>query len=78
MKKIGFFEEDAGVKSSTRLYSFIILILWVIVCLYQVFYLGDFKSFEFHILILTAAFAPKTITKFQELQTNKTTQTDDK
>jgi len=66
MEKIGFFEESAGVKSSTRLFAFIILMLWVAICLYQVFVLGDFKSFEFHMLILTAAFAPKSISKFTE------------
>jgi len=66
MKKIGFFEEEEGVKSSTRLFAFIILMLWVVICLYQVLILGDFKSFEFHLVILTAAFAPKSIAKFTE------------
>ena len=64
--KIGFLETEPGHKSSTRLNTLIILIFWIVVSIYQNVALGGFTGFEFHILILTAAFAPKTISKFAE------------
>jgi hypothetical protein len=65
MGKTGFLETRPGYKSSTRLNTLIILIFWITISTYQVLN-GGFANFEFHILILTAAFAPKTITKFAE------------
>lgn len=64
----GFLETKPGYKSSTRLNTLIILIFWITISTYQVVFAGGFANFEFHILILTAAFAPKTITKFAEMQ----------
>jgi hypothetical protein len=66
MKKIGFFQEEQGVMSSTRLNTFIILIFWIVISVYQLMFAGGFANFEFHVMILTAAFAPKSIAKFQE------------
>ena len=67
MGKTGFLETKPGYKSSTRLNTLIILIFWIVISIYQVVFKGEFSGFEYHILILTAAFAPKTISKFAEM-----------
>jgi hypothetical protein len=70
-EKTGFLETRPGYKSSTRLNTLIILLFWIVISTYQVVFAGGFDNFEFHILILTAAFAPKTISKFAEMQIPK-------
>lgn len=69
MKKIGFFDEDEGVRSSIRLQMFLTLLFAFIVIGYQV-YAKDGADFELALLLLTGAFAPKVISKFAEVRTD--------
>ncbi len=72
--KTGFFDEAPGESSSTRLNSFIVLMVWVAIILFQVVMQGKFSGFEYHIVIATAAFAPKTVAKFAEMKTAKSSE----
>ena len=71
MKHVGFFEESCGVKSSTRLYSFILLLFF---CVFNYMYLVheshplDFDFIFFDSLLLTAVFAPKYLHKLAEMK----------
>jgi len=70
MKKIGFFEESEGVKSSTRLQSFLLLIFYFILTLFWLYsknpISGDFIFYSF--MILLAIFTPKYLHKLAELK----------
>lgn len=72
-KKIGFFEEAPGVKSSMRLNAFIMLIFF---CLFTPYYTRqheftvDFVLFE--TLLLLAIFVPKALQKVAELRFGNT------
>lgn len=71
MKHVGFFEESCGVKSSTRLYSFILLLFF---CVFNYMYLVheshalDFDFIFLDGLLLTAVFAPKYLHKLAEMK----------
>jgi len=66
--KIGFFEEQPGQKSSTRLQMFITMFFAFLVIGYQTYanesHTPDFLTM---VVLLSAAFAPKTIQKFAEI-----------
>ena len=65
--KVGFFEESEGVKSSTRLYSFITLLFTFVVVLYAVVTVQlDANILAIFYGGLTAGFAPKVVQKFAE------------
>ncbi len=71
MEKTGFFEEQPGRKSSTRLNSFLLLIFFMVFNLYYVIsnscgLNADFIMFD--VLMLTAVFAPKYLHKVAELK----------
>jgi len=65
--KTGFFEEAPGVKSSIRLQMFLTLIFAFLIIGYQV-YKKDGADFELALLLLSAAFVPKVISKFAEIK----------
>ena len=71
MEGTGFFEESPKCKSSTRLYSFILLIFF---CVFNYMYLvheGHALDFDFIFLdglLLTAVFAPKYLHKLAEMK----------
>lgn len=70
MKNIGFFEEEQGVRSMTRLMSFLLLIFFFL--LNAMYFIGDgpidynFISFDF--MLLLAIFTPKLVQKYAEVQ----------
>jgi len=70
MKNIGFFEEQEGVKSSTRLNSFILLIFYCIFssCWALAGNLIDSNFIIFSFVILIAVFAPKYLHKLAEIK----------
>ena len=67
--KIGFFEETPNQKSSTRLQMFITMFFAFLVIGYQTYanenHTPDFLTM---VVLLSSAFAPKTIQKFAEMQ----------
>ena len=75
-QKTGFFEEKPGVKSSTRLFSFCLLIMFGLInSLYfwgqtQAEHLSpvDFNFIIFDIILLLGVFAPKYLHKVVEVQ----------
>ena len=71
---IGFFEEKQGVKSSTRLNSFILLIFYCIFTTYWAFSNNKIDSnyIIFSFIILIAVFAPKYLHKLAEIKGHKT------
>ena len=67
MEKIGFFEEESGVKSIMRLMSFIALLVAIAISVLVL--INDQLNSNSMILIgsfITAAFAPKAVQKFAE------------
>jgi hypothetical protein len=74
-KKIGFFEEAEGVRSSTRLFSFLTLLFAFIFSWYYL--IVDIKPIDTMFLtmlslLLLAAFAPKHLQKIAELKKEET------
>ena len=74
MAKIGFFEEEEGVRSSTRLQSFILLFFLMgfdaLLSLADGFVINyDFTLFN--LLILIAVFAPKYLHKIAEMKLDR-------
>jgi hypothetical protein len=72
MQKIGFFEEDVNVKSSTRLNSFLLLLFFIG---FNIMWLYGKNSFEgnfllFNALVLVGVFAPKYLHKIVESKFN--------
>ena len=69
-KQTGFFEEKPGVKSSTRLYSFLLLLFFMVFNFYALnMEQGmtlDLQMFDF--ILLIAIFAPKYLHKVAELK----------
>lgn len=73
--KIGFFEEAHGQKSSTRLFSFILLLLFVFINVMRSISGGcdfDFNFIMFDLILLIGVFAPKYLQKIAELKFGKT------
>jgi hypothetical membrane protein len=66
MKKIGFFDEDEGVRSSIRLQMFLTLIFAFIVIGYQVY--KNQVDYLLALTLLVGAFAPKVLQKFAEIK----------
>jgi quinol-cytochrome oxidoreductase complex cytochrome b subunit len=68
--KTGFFEEKEGVKSSTRLFSFILLIFYCVFTTYWSFSNNKIDSnyIIFSFIILVAVFAPKYLHKLAEIK----------
>lgn len=62
--KIGYFEEKKGVKSYTRLTSFIAFIIAMLLIIYSVFY--DRESFDIIVALLTYSGGQKIAQKFTE------------
>lgn len=69
MKKIGFFEESEGVRSMTRLMSFLLLIFFFL--LNAIYFMGngqvDYNFISFDFMLLLAIFTPKLIQKYAEV-----------
>jgi hypothetical protein len=71
--KVGFFEESPGVKSSTRLNSFILLFFLMgfdIALALTTGFVIDYNFILFNIVMLTGAFTPKYLNKLAELKFN--------
>ena len=68
MKKVGFFEEAEGVKSSTRLYSFILLLAFIAFNLLWINGQNDLDGnlLIFDLIMLVGVFAPKYLHKMAE------------
>ena len=68
--KVGFFEEKEGVKSMTRLCSFILL--WFFLILNLLYFVGggdvnmDFITFD--LMLLVGIFVPKVLQKMVEVK----------
>lgn len=79
--KIGFLEEAEGVKSSMRLFSFILLVFF---CVFNIFYITqrecfiDFNFIFYNTVILIGVFAPKYLQKLAELKLGSINQTEKK
>lgn len=74
MAKTGFFEEAEGVKSSTRLSSFILLFFLIgfdILLSMTDGFVIEYNFTMFNLLILIAIFAPKYLHKLAELKFGK-------
>jgi hypothetical protein len=75
MIKTGFFEEAPGVKSSTRLNSFILLFFLMgfdIALALTTGFIIDYNFILFNIVMLTGAFTPKYLSKIAELKFSAT------
>jgi hypothetical protein len=72
-EKIGFFEEKPGVKSSTRLNSFILLVFFIVFNLMWKHGENDIDGniLIFNLIILVGIFAPKYLHKMVEMKLNK-------
>jgi hypothetical protein len=72
--KTGFFEEAPGVKSSTRLNSFLLLIFFCVINTMWVYGKNpiDGNILMLDMLLLLAVFAPKYLHKVVEAKINKT------
>jgi len=70
---VGFFEEKQGVKSSTRLFSFVILLFLIVfdilLALTDNFNL-EYNFIMFNFLMLIGVFAPKYLHKLAETKLN--------
>jgi hypothetical protein len=68
MNKIGFFEEQPEQKSSTRLYSFFLLLFFMA---FNAMALrsGQTVDLAFNFMLLLGVFAPKYLHKVQEVKT---------
>lgn len=69
--KVGFFEEKEGIKSSTRLNSFILLFFLMgfdAMLTTLANFVIDANFISFNLLILIAIFAPKYLHKLAELK----------
>lgn len=68
MEKIGFFEEKVGVKSLTRLNSFILLLFFIAINL--LYFKGggtiDYDFITFDLMLLIGIFVPKVLQKIVE------------
>lgn len=64
--KVGFFEEAEGVKSSIRLQMFLTMFFSFFVIGYQV--VNQQVDLVLTIMLLSAAFAPKVISKIAEMK----------
>jgi len=67
-KKVGFFEESAGVKSSTRLNSFILLVFFIV---FNIMWINgnnpiDGNMLIFDLICLVGVFTPKYLHKIVE------------
>ena len=71
-KKTGFFEESAGVKSSTRLSSFLLLLFFMAFNLLWINGGNDLTGnlLLFDVFVLTGVFAPKYLHKLAEMKVN--------
>ena len=72
--KIGFFEEAEGVRSMTRLLSFILMIFFIIVNIMHHVSGSpiDYNYISYNFMLLLAIFTPKLIQKYAEqVKTNK-------
>ena len=67
-QKVGFFEEKAGVRSMTRLNSFILL--WFFLILNVLYFLNggtiDYNFMSFDLMLLVGVFVPKVLQKLVE------------
>lgn len=71
MQKVGFFEEKPGVKSSTRLNSFLLLLFLMAFDASLSFATGfiiDYNFILFNLMILLGVFAPKYLHKIAEVK----------
>lgn len=72
--KVGYWEEAPGQKSSTRLNSFILLLLFVFINGYRTISNEcefDFNFIMFDLILLIGIFAPKYLQKIAELKFGK-------
>lgn len=72
MQKVGFFEESEGVKSSTRLNSFILLLAFIG---FNAMWIGGGNDIDnnvlfFDMLLLVGVFSPKYLHKIIEMKLN--------
>lgn len=75
--KTGFFEEAPGKKSSTRLFSFILLLLFVFINAMRSISQDcefDFNFITFDLILLVGIFAPKYLQKVAELKLGNPTE----
>jgi hypothetical protein len=73
--KTGYFEEKEGVKSSTRLFSFILLLALIgfdFALIFTTHFTVDYNFIMFNFLILIGVFAPKYLHKLAESKFNVT------
>ena len=83
-EKTGFFDESPGHKSSVRLNSFILLLLFVFINAYVVvhhkqgeeYFTGDFILYN--LVLLAGIFTPKYLQKLAELKFNGGLKTEEK
>lgn len=71
--KTGFFEEKEGIKSSTRLFSFILLLALIgldTMLIYTDGFSVEYNFIMFNFLILIGVFAPKYLHKLAESKMN--------
>jgi hypothetical protein len=70
VKKVGFFEESAGVKSSTRLFSFLLLLFMfgfdILIASSQEFKIDPY-FIVFNFVLLIGVFIPKYLHKLAEI-----------
>lgn len=74
MAKVGFFEEVPGVKSSTRVQSFILmwfLMIWDTLLLYSSGFVLNYYFVLFNLIMLVAIFTPKYLHKLAEVRMHK-------
>ena len=75
MNKVGFFEEKPGVKSSTRLNSFILLLFFMAFNISLSLATGfviDYNFILFNLVLLIGVFAPKYLHKIAETKFGST------
>ena len=77
MAKVGFFEEVPGVRSSTRVQSFILmwfLMIWDTLLLYNDGFTINYNFVLFNLVMLVAIFTPKYLHKLAEVRMHKETE----
>lgn len=71
MEPTGFFEEASGCKSSTRLFSFLLLLFYMgfnVAYIIKTTCLIDFNFIFYNTIILIGIFAPKYLHKLAEMK----------
>lgn len=67
-KKVGFFEEAPGHRSSMRLFSFVVLVVFVVINFLHFAYNKDidYNFITYDMMLLVGIFTPKYLQKFAE------------